>query len=228
MRYVGVEGWMNQGFSHRCGVLKRLWTLHSVLGVPALIGLFRPVCFLSSTCLSLFYRSDWLPNPIACASFPCLILPPSFVDSLDSELWRHFGCRAAALASSSTSAAGSLSGSFHHAQRAPSAISSLMAESTCRGPRRRWGSPTLARRRTSNGACSSLGRRAGWPPRRSNRRASGARPQARSPTSPYRQLRWSTSVSTPTGPTSSCRPRAPSSASSGQRPSSGLLPFSVS
>jgi hypothetical protein len=36
-------------------------------GCPALIGLF-------STCLSvyllLFYRSDWLANPIACASFP--------------------------------------------------------------------------------------------------------------------------------------------------------------
>jgi hypothetical protein len=44
-----------------------------------LIGLFRPVC------PSLFYRSDWLADPIASASFPCLTLP-LFVDSLDSKL----------------------------------------------------------------------------------------------------------------------------------------------
>jgi hypothetical protein len=48
---------------------------------------------------------------------------------LDSELWYHFGCRAAALASAAPWPLGSLFGSFHHAERAPRVISSLTAES---------------------------------------------------------------------------------------------------
>src|SRR5271156_2021385 len=66
----------------------------------------QPVC-LSSTCLSVFNLSVYhlIANPIACASFP-QPHPPSLVDSLDSELWYLYGCRAAALASSSTLAVG--------------------------------------------------------------------------------------------------------------------------
>ena len=69
----------------------------------------QSVC-LSPVCPSLFCRSDWLANPIACASFPHLTL--LIVDSLDSKLWYRSGCRAAALASSSISAVGQSFGSF--------------------------------------------------------------------------------------------------------------------
>ena len=77
---------------------------------------YRPVStclsvFNLSLCPSLFCRSDWLANPIAYASFPRLTLSP-FVDSLDSELWYRFGCRAAALASAAPRPLGSLFGSF--------------------------------------------------------------------------------------------------------------------
>jgi hypothetical protein len=55
-------------FSHCPKTINR--TLDGLLGVPALIS-----CFDLSVCpqpvyLSLFYRSDWLTNPIACAFFP--------------------------------------------------------------------------------------------------------------------------------------------------------------
>src|SRR2546421_1656423 len=57
-------------FSHRRSVLRPLFrTLHGLLGVPALIGLFRPVC-LSSTCLSVFNLSVCL-QPV-CLSSTCL------------------------------------------------------------------------------------------------------------------------------------------------------------
>jgi hypothetical protein len=49
-------------------------TLHGLLGYQRSSALFRPVC-LSPVCPSLFCRSDWLANPIACASFPRLALP---------------------------------------------------------------------------------------------------------------------------------------------------------
>src|ERR1700761_1736253 len=72
------------------------------------------VCLLSTclspACPSLFYPSDWLANPIACASFPAS--PSLFVDSLDSKLWYRSGCRASALASSSISAVEQSFGSF--------------------------------------------------------------------------------------------------------------------
>ena len=68
----------HMGFSHRRSVPRVLYrTPHGLLGAPALISLFRPVC-LSVFNLSVyhfFYRSDWLANPIACASFPRLTLP---------------------------------------------------------------------------------------------------------------------------------------------------------
>jgi hypothetical protein len=67
-------------------------------------------CFDLSVCPSLFCPSDWLAEPIACPSFPRL--PSLFVDSLDSKLWYHSGCRATALASSSTLAVGQSFGSF--------------------------------------------------------------------------------------------------------------------
>jgi hypothetical protein len=84
------------------------------------------VC-LQPVCLSPVCPSDWLANPIACASLPAS--PSLFVDGLDSKFWYRSGCRAAALASGSTLAVGSLSAAFHHAERAPSATSSLTAES---------------------------------------------------------------------------------------------------
>src|SRR5271156_6967540 len=56
------------------------------------------VC-LQPVCLSPDSQSD-------CLRFFPPPHPPSFVDSLDSELWYRSGCRAAALASSSTLAVG--------------------------------------------------------------------------------------------------------------------------
>ena len=95
----------------------------------------RPV----STCLSVFNLSIYhlsvhhtSVDLIGCQS-DCLRFfsppHPPLVDSLDSELWYHFGCRAAALASATPRPLGSLFGSFHHAERAPRVISSLTAES---------------------------------------------------------------------------------------------------
>src|SRR5271154_1882922 len=86
-------------FSHRCSVLRLLFrTPHGLLGYQRSSALFRPVC-LSLTCLSPDSQSD-------CLRFFSPPHPPSFVDSLDSELWYRSGCRAAALASSSTEAVG--------------------------------------------------------------------------------------------------------------------------
>jgi hypothetical protein len=91
--------------------------------------LFRPVC-LSSTCLSITFLSIWLASQSDCLRFFSPPYPPTFVDSLDSELWYRSGCRAAALASSSTSAVGAVfSAAFHHAERAPRVTSSLTVES---------------------------------------------------------------------------------------------------
>ena len=61
------------------------------------------VC-LQPVCLSPDSQSD-------CLRFFSPPHPP-LVDSLDSELWYHFGCRAAALASAAPRPLGSLFGSF--------------------------------------------------------------------------------------------------------------------
>src|SRR5271163_5113838 len=63
----------------------------------------QPVC-LQPVCLSPDSQSD-------CLRFFSPPHPP-LVDSLDSELWYHFGCRAAALASAAPRPLGSLFGSF--------------------------------------------------------------------------------------------------------------------
>src|SRR5271167_2559979 len=124
-------------FSHRRSVLRPLFrTLHGLLGYQLSSALSRPVC-LSSTCLSVFNLSVCL-QPV-CLSSTCLSVfnlsvclqpvclspdsqsdclrffsppHPPLVDSLDSELWYHFGCRAAALASAAPRPLGSLFGSF--------------------------------------------------------------------------------------------------------------------
>src|SRR5271156_2569582 len=73
------------------------------LGTSAHRPCFDLSICLSSTCLSIT-QSDCLrffPPP-----------RPPLVDSLDSELWYHFGCRAAALASAAPRPLGSLFGSF--------------------------------------------------------------------------------------------------------------------
>jgi hypothetical protein len=97
----------HMGFSHRRSVPRWLYrTLHGLLGAQ-----LSSACFDLSVCLQpvyhFLYRSDWLANPIACASFPPPHPAPS-VDSLDSELWYRFGCRAAALASAAPRPLGSL------------------------------------------------------------------------------------------------------------------------
>src|SRR5271168_1573778 len=92
------------GFSHHRSVLRPLFrTLHGLLGYQRSSALFRLVC-LSSTSLSPDSQSD-------CLRFFSPPRPP-LVDSLDSELWYHFGCRAAALASAAPRPLGSLFGSF--------------------------------------------------------------------------------------------------------------------
>jgi hypothetical protein len=74
-RHTWVSVWSHMGFSHRRSVLRPLFRpLHGLLRYQRSSALFRPVC-LSTFCPSLFRRSDWLANPIACASFPCLTLP---------------------------------------------------------------------------------------------------------------------------------------------------------
>jgi hypothetical protein len=90
-------------FSHHSSVLRPLFrTLHGLLGVPALIGLFSPCLPVFN--LSVYHFSiDLIGWQIR---LPALLFPASpspFVDSLDSELWYHFGSRAAASTSSSTS-----------------------------------------------------------------------------------------------------------------------------
>jgi hypothetical protein len=99
----------------------------------------QPVC-LSPVCLSLFCRSDWLANPIACASFPRLTpLPPS-VDSLDSELWYRFGAELLLwLLVAPLGRWAVFSAAFHHVECAPRVISSLTAESpTIRSFKHLW------------------------------------------------------------------------------------------
>ena len=99
-------------------------TPHGLLGYQRSSALFRPVCLsvcLQPVCLSPDSQSD-------CLRFFSPPHPP-LVDSLDSELWYHVGCRAAALASAAPRPLGSLSAAFHHAERAPRVTSSLTAES---------------------------------------------------------------------------------------------------
>jgi hypothetical protein len=97
-------------------------TLHGLLRYQRSSTLFRLVC------PSLFCRSVWQANPIACASFPAS--PSLFVDRSDSKLRYRSGCRAAALTSSSTLAVRqSFRQLFTHAERTPGLTSSLTAES---------------------------------------------------------------------------------------------------
>jgi hypothetical protein len=80
-----VSASSHTGFSRRRGVLRPLFrTPYGLLRYQRSSACFRPVC-LSSTCLSLFCRSDWLANPITCASFSSSSTH-LFADSLDSEL----------------------------------------------------------------------------------------------------------------------------------------------
>jgi hypothetical protein len=109
-------------FSRRCSVLKAyLGRRTACLGTSAHRPCFDLSVCLQPVCLSPDSQSD-------CLRFFSPPHPP-LVDSLDSELWYHFGCRAAALASAAPRPLGSLSAAFHHAERAPRVTSSLTAES---------------------------------------------------------------------------------------------------
>ena len=94
--------WVFQSPSQRPKGLFR--TPHGLLGYQRSSALFRPVCLsvcLQPVCLSPDSQSD-------CLRFFSPPHPP-LVDSLDSELWYHFGCRAAALASAAPRPLGSFS-----------------------------------------------------------------------------------------------------------------------
>jgi hypothetical protein len=92
-------------YSHRCSVLKAyLGRRTACLGSSA----HRP-CFDLSVCLHPVCLSP--DSQSHCLRFFSPPHPP-LVDSLDSELWYHFGCRAAALASAAPRPLGSLFGSF--------------------------------------------------------------------------------------------------------------------
>src|ERR1700733_11704164 len=109
-------------FSRRCSVLKAyLGRRTACLGTSAHRPCFDLSVCLQPVCLSPDSQSD-------CLRFFSPPHPP-LVDSLDSKLWYHFGCRAAALASAAPRPLGSLSAAFHHAERAPRVTSSLTAES---------------------------------------------------------------------------------------------------
>jgi hypothetical protein len=103
-RHTWVSVSSHMGFSHRCGDAARS------AQVPALIDLV-------STCLSVFNLSvyHFSVDPIGWPiRLPALLFSasPTALDSLDSELWYRFGCRAAALASAAPRPLGSLFGSF--------------------------------------------------------------------------------------------------------------------
>src|SRR2546421_250667 len=66
--------------------------------------LFCLFCSAAACCSALV--------PIRLPAFLFPASPTSCVDSLDSELWYHFGCRAAVLASAAPRPLGSLFGSF--------------------------------------------------------------------------------------------------------------------
>src|ERR1700722_4671776 len=92
-------------FSRRCSVLKAyLGRRTACLGTSAHRPCFDLSVCLQPVCLSPDSQSD-------CLRFFSPPHPP-LVDSLDSELWYHFGCRAAALASAAPRPLGSLFGSF--------------------------------------------------------------------------------------------------------------------
>jgi hypothetical protein len=97
-------------FSHRRSVPR---LLHGLLGahrpVSTCLSVFNlSVCHLSVYHLSVYHFSvDLIGWPIRLPALPFPhLITPTFLDSLDSELWYRFGCRAAALASSSTLAVG--------------------------------------------------------------------------------------------------------------------------
>src|SRR3984885_48934 len=92
-------------FSRRCSVLKAyLGRRTACLGTSAHRPCFDLSVCLQPVCLSPDSQSD-------CLRFFSPPHPP-LVDSLDSELWYHFGCRAAALASAAPRPLGSLSAAF--------------------------------------------------------------------------------------------------------------------
>ena len=79
---VWVSVLSHMGFSLRRSVLKATILGHCTvcLGIkahrPCLdLSVYLQSVYLSPVC-PLFCRSDWLANPIACASFPRLALPP--------------------------------------------------------------------------------------------------------------------------------------------------------
>jgi hypothetical protein len=93
----------HMGFSRRRSVLRPLFrTPHGLLGYQR-----SSACFDQSVChLYVYHFSvDLIGGP---TRLPALLFPISLppLDTLDSELWYRSGCRAAALASSSTLAVG--------------------------------------------------------------------------------------------------------------------------
>src|SRR5437762_7258428 len=110
------------GFSHRRSVLRSLFrTLHGLLGYQCASTLFDLSVCLQPVCLSPDSQSDCLP----------FLSPPRppLVDSLDSELWYHFGRSTAVLASAAPRPLGSLFGSFSPRGARSKGTSSLTAES---------------------------------------------------------------------------------------------------
>jgi hypothetical protein len=71
------------------------------LGTSAHRPVFDLSVCLQPVYLSLFYRFDWLANPIACISFSRLAQSPS-IDSLDSELWYRFWTQSRCIGTGST------------------------------------------------------------------------------------------------------------------------------
>src|SRR2546423_5856015 len=96
----------HMGFSLRRSVLRDTARSALASGRIDLVSTCLSIFNLSIYHLSVHFSVDLIGWPIRLPALLSPPRPPSFVDSLDSELWYRSGCRAAALASSSTEAVG--------------------------------------------------------------------------------------------------------------------------
>ena len=87
------------------------------------------VCLQPVACLSITFLSILLTSQSDCLRFFSSPHPPSFVGSLDSELWYRLDAELLLWLRQHRGRWAVSSAAFYHAERAPRVISSLTAES---------------------------------------------------------------------------------------------------